>query len=100
YTSMNTLVYADIPDELTSSASTIASTGQQMAISFGVATASLATALFVPDRFHSTPLEMIHGIHRAFLVMGCFTVISTLIFSDLRSDDGSSVSQHQVLAHG
>jgi EmrB/QacA subfamily drug resistance transporter len=99
YTSMNTLVYADIPEELTSSASTIASTGQQMAISFGVATASLVTAIFVPDRFHSTPLEMIHGIHRAFLVMGCFTVISTLIFSELKKDDGASVSQHRIL-HG
>ena len=61
-----------------------------MAISFGVA---------VPDRFHSSPVEMIHGIHRAFPVMGGFTVISTAIFGDLKSDDGSSVSQHQVL-HG
>jgi len=100
YTSMNTLVYADIDEEQTSGASTIAATGQQMAISFGVATASLVTALFVPDRFHSSPLEMIRGIHRAFLVMGSFTVISTAIFAELRSDDGSSVSQHQVLSHG
>jgi hypothetical protein len=42
---------------------------------------------------------MIHGIHRAFLVMGCFTVISTLIFSELKKDDGASVSQHRIL-HG
>ena len=34
---MNTLVYADVTDEQTSSASTIASTVQQMSISFGVA---------------------------------------------------------------
>ncbi|MEI9973878.1 MAG: hypothetical protein WDO73_18580 [Ignavibacteriota bacterium] len=46
---MNTLVYADISDQQTSSASTIASTMQQMSISFGVATASLATAYFVPQ---------------------------------------------------
>ena len=39
--------------EQTSSASTIASTMQQMSISFGVASASLATAFFIPDRFHS-----------------------------------------------
>ena len=44
YTSMNTLVYADVTEEQASSASTIASTMQQMAISFGVATASLATS--------------------------------------------------------
>ena len=100
YTSMNTLVYADIPEEQTSSASTIASTMQQMSISFGVATASLATAFFVPDRFHATPGEMIHGIHRAFLAMGVLTVVSTAIFADLKKDDGNNVSQHKVLSHG
>jgi len=96
---MNTLVYADIPEEQTSSASTMASTGQQMAISFGVATASLATAFFVPDRFHSSPAQMIRGIHHAFLVMGGFTVISTLIFSELKKEDGANVSQHQAVEH-
>ena len=54
YTSMNTLVYADVTEEQTSSASSIASTMQQMSISFGVASASLATAFFIPDRFHSS----------------------------------------------
>src|SRR5208337_4293168 len=39
YTSMNTLVYADIAEKDTSSASSIASTMQQMSISFGVAMA-------------------------------------------------------------
>jgi EmrB/QacA subfamily drug resistance transporter len=100
YTSMNTLVYADITEEETSGASTIASTMQQMSISFGVATASLAAAFFIPDRFHSSPLEMIHGIHRAFLVLGGFTVVSTVIFAELKSADGENVSQHKVLSHG
>jgi predicted MFS family arabinose efflux permease len=53
YTSMNTLVYADITEEETSSASSIASTMQQMSIGFGVASAGLATALFIPSRAHS-----------------------------------------------
>jgi EmrB/QacA subfamily drug resistance transporter len=44
YTSMNTLVYADVTDEQESSASSIASTMQRMALSFGVASASLVTA--------------------------------------------------------
>ena len=99
YTSMNTLVYADISDEATSSASTIASTMQQMSISFGVASASLTTAFFIPDRFHSSAPEMIHGIHKAFLVLGGLTVLSTLIFSGLKSGDGDSVSQHKGLEH-
>jgi EmrB/QacA subfamily drug resistance transporter len=99
YTSMNTLVYADVTEEQTSSASTIASTMQQMSISFGVASASLATAFFIPDRFHSSPPEMIHGIHRAFLVLGAMTVLSTIVFSELKSDDGDSVSQHKEIQH-
>ena len=37
YTSMNTLVYAEIDEEEASAASSIASTAQQMSISFGVA---------------------------------------------------------------
>ena len=71
YTSMNTLVYADVTEEETSSASTIASTMQQMSISFGVATASLATAFFIPDRFVRIAREMIHGIHGRFWCWEC-----------------------------
>jgi MFS family permease len=99
FTSMNTLVYADVTDDETSSASTIASTAQQMSTSFGVATASLATAFFIPDRFHSNAPEMIHGIHRAFLVLGTLTVLSTIVFADLKDGDGNSVSQEKVLPH-
>jgi MFS family permease len=97
YTSMNTLVYADVSEGQTASASTIASTAQQMSLSFGVASASLVTAVFIPDRFRTTSTEMIHGIHHAFLVLGALTVISTLVFRELRSNDGSSVSQHRAV---
>jgi len=96
YTSMNTLVYADVTDEETSSASSIASTMQQMSISFGVAVAGLATAFFVP-RVHSNPAEMIHGVHRALLVLGGFTILSTVIFHNLKSGDGQNVSQQKVV---
>jgi EmrB/QacA subfamily drug resistance transporter len=94
YTSMNTLVYADVTEEQTSNASSIASTMQQMSISFGVASASLVAALFIPDRFHSSGPELIHGIHQAFFVLGAMTVLSTVVFSGLKSGDGDSVSQH------
>ena len=98
YTSMNTLTYADISEEQTSGASSIASTVQQMSISFGVATAGLATAFFVPQ-VHTKPGEMIHGIHKALVVLGGFTILSTIVFSRLKSGDGSSVSQQKEV-HG
>jgi MFS family permease len=97
YTSMNTLVFADVTEEDTSSASSIASTMQQMSISFGVASASLATAFFIPDRYHSSSPEMIHGIHQAFLVLGLLTILSTLIFHELKSTDGDAVSRQKVI---
>ena len=98
YTSMNTLVYADIAEDQASNASSIASTMQQMSISFGVAAAGLATAFFIPERVRSSPSELIHGIHQAFLLLGAFTVLSTAVFRKLKSGDGSNVSQHKVIA--
>jgi EmrB/QacA subfamily drug resistance transporter len=95
YSSMNTLVYADVDDAETSSASTISSTGQQMSISFGVASASLVTAFFIPDRYNASGAQMVHGIHQGFMVLGTFTILSTIVFLGLRKNDGASVSQHE-----
>ncbi len=99
YTSMNTLVYADISEQQASSASSIASTAQQMSISFGVAAASLVIALFIPDRFHVSSGQMIQGIHKGLFVLGGLTVISTIIFRELKSSDGQNASRHKELAH-
>jgi MFS family permease len=99
YTSMNTLVYADVTEEQTSGASTITSTVQQMSISFGIATASLLTAGFIPDRFHSSAPELIHGVHAAFLILGGWTILSSLIFHELKKNDGDALSLHRKLPH-
>jgi EmrB/QacA subfamily drug resistance transporter len=95
YTSMNTLVYADIPDDKASNASSIASTMQQMSISFGVAAAGLTTAMFIPASASSNAGEMIHGLHEAFLVLGGFTVLSTVIFHRLKSGDGENETRQK-----
>ena len=99
YTSMNTLVYADVTEGHASSASTIASTMQQMAISFAIATASLTTACFIPDRFHTSAPEMIHGIHQAFFVLGGLTILSSFVFRELKGNDGNTISLHKGLQH-
>ena len=98
YTSMNTLVYADTTDQQSSAASSIASTMQQMSISFGVATAGLATAFFVPSSGQSGATEMIHGIHKALVALGILTIVSTIVFRSLKPGDGDTVS-HQKIFH-
>jgi EmrB/QacA subfamily drug resistance transporter len=100
YTSMNTLVYADVAPDQTSNASSIASTFQQMALSFGVASAGLVTAFFIPDYLHAPPDKLVSGIHDAFLTMGVFTILSTLMFWRLKRDDGANVTQQKVASTG
>jgi EmrB/QacA subfamily drug resistance transporter len=99
-TSMNTLVYSDIPQEQTSNASSIASTLQQLSISFGVAAAGLTTAFFVPASLRSNPVEFIGGLHEAFLALGGFTVLSTVVFWRLKPGDGGATSQQKDLQVG
>jgi hypothetical protein len=51
------------------------------------------------DRFHTSASEMIRGIHRAFLVLGGLTVLSAVVFRELKSHDGDNVSLHEVPQH-
>jgi hypothetical protein len=93
YSSMNTLAYADVPDAEASKASAMASTMQQMSLSFGVAVASLTAAEFIPAGMHGDSLELIHGIHLAFIAMGILTMASAAIFFQLKSNDGDNLSR-------
>ena len=43
---------------------------------------------------------MIHGIHEAFLVLGGFTILSTIVFHRLKRGDGANVSQQKDLHLG
>jgi MFS family permease len=99
YSSMNTLVFADVPEEATSGASAITSTVQQMSISFGIAIGSLLTAFFIPDRLHVSAPQLIHGIHLTFLILGGWTIVSSYIFLELKKNDGNTLSLHQALPH-
>lgn len=100
YTSMNTLVYADVPDASASYASSIASTFQQLSVSFGVAIAGLTTVFLVPDRLRSNPAAMMAGLHEAFLALGVFTIFSTLIFWRLKREDGEDETRQKDIHLG
>ena len=92
FTSMNTLVYADISDRDASMANSIASTAQMMALSFGVAFASLVTAWFVGDVPQSDRLHFMGALHHAFIALGGVTILSSLMFWRLEPNDGNNVS--------
>lgn len=95
FTSMNTLVYADIPDRDASMATSIASTAQMMSLSFGVAFASLVAAWFVGGIPEATSTNLMPALHKAFLVLGGLTILSSLSFWRLHPDDGNNVSNRR-----
>jgi EmrB/QacA subfamily drug resistance transporter len=95
YTSMGTLAFADLGDSDASMGSSISSTVQQMSMSFGIAIASLLTAMFIGGR-QAGSAAMIAGVHRTFLSLGGLTVASALVFVQLRAGDGAAVSLHRI----
>jgi hypothetical protein len=67
-----------------------------LAVSFGVAAASLTAAVFIPGHAHAAAPEMIRGIHLALRVLGALTIVATIVFSELRPSDGAAVSSHKA----
>ncbi len=100
FTSMNTLVYADISDRDASMANSIASTAQMMALSFGVAFASLTTAWFIGGIPQSDHTHFVTALHRSFLALGTVTALSSLMFWRLHPNDGNNVSNRSSTPEG
>jgi EmrB/QacA subfamily drug resistance transporter len=93
FSSMNSMAYADVSSRQASMASTIASSVQQLSISFGLAFASIIAALFLGDIPQSNRAAVTDALHHAFITLGCLTMISSLSFWSLRKNDGDNVSR-------
>lgn len=93
FSSMNSIAYADVTAADSSMASTIASSMQQLSMSFGLATGSLLTGWFLGDLPQSNRLALTSAIHHAFLTLAVVTILSSLTFWSLRKEDGESISK-------
>jgi EmrB/QacA subfamily drug resistance transporter len=93
FSSMNSMAYADIDAANSSMASTIASSLQQMSMSFGLACATLVTAWFLGDLPQTDRVAVSAALHHAFLALGGLTIASSWTFWALRTDDGQAVSR-------
>ncbi len=91
FTSMNTLVFADMGPAETSGASALSSAMQQLSISFGIAVASLVVAVFLETHVGDTG-RMAPAIRQTFLALGGVTVLSSTVFWQLRPTDGQNLS--------
>ncbi len=93
YTSMNSMAYADIEAADSSMASTIASSMQQMSMSFGLACGSLVAGWYLGDLPQTDRGAVTTALHYAVLTLGAFTMLSSLSFRSLHPQDGESVSR-------
>ena len=96
FTSMNSMAFADIDTSDASMASTIASSMQQMSMSFGLACGSLIAGWYLGDLPQTDRAAVTTALHDAFLTLGGLTVLSSLSFWSLRPGDGESVSRGRL----
>jgi EmrB/QacA subfamily drug resistance transporter len=83
YTVMNTLIYTDLDIRHASMASSMASTAQYLAMSFGIALATLLMAAFL--RNHS-PTAYVAAFRWTVLVLAVITAVAGRVFTHLRHD--------------
>jgi EmrB/QacA subfamily drug resistance transporter len=95
YSGMSSLGYADLAPEDLSSATSIMSTIQQLALSFGVAVSAMLIRLFSAGPAGTLQLSV--GVfHHTFLALGIFTWCSILLFLRLKPEDGNQMIKHET----
>jgi MFS family permease len=93
FTSMNSMAYADVDTTDSSMASTIASSLQQISMSFGLACGSLIAAWYLGDLPQTDRVAVTAALHHALVTLGGLTILSSLSFWSLSAKDGESVSR-------
>jgi EmrB/QacA subfamily drug resistance transporter len=91
FSSMNSLAFADIDDRSSSMANTIASSMQQLSMSFGLACGSLLTGWYLGNLPQTDQVAVINALHAALLTLGAATIVSSLSFWALRPEDGHTL---------
>jgi hypothetical protein len=90
FTALGTLAYADVPNEMMSSASTLSSMAQQFSMSLGVTIAALI--LHFSLWFHGSKTLTVHDFTPAFLIIGVLSLLSALTYLALEDHAGEVVS--------
>lgn len=99
FSSMNSMAYADIDKEDSSMAATIASSMQQLSMSFGLACGTLIAAWYLGDIPQSDRTAVMSALHHVFLTLGGLTTISSFFFWGLDAHDGENISKGEPAAN-
>ena len=92
FSSMNTIILADLNSTQSSSGNTLHAINQQLSISFGLA-AGMSLLRLAQDML---PENNVHTAFRiTFIALGLITAISSLIFSRLHKTDGENLAHRK-----
>jgi EmrB/QacA subfamily drug resistance transporter len=95
YSGMNSLAYAEITEDNFSTATSLMSTMQQLAQSFGVTLGAM-----LMNYYSSYGAQLTLPIFRhTFFAMGLFTLFSILIFMRLKPEDGAEMINEPISEH-
>jgi EmrB/QacA subfamily drug resistance transporter len=90
FTALGTLAYADVPESMMSSASTLSSMAQQFFLSLGVTVAALILHLSLS--VHGSSALSVANFQPAFVIIGLLAFLATLMFFLLEQHAGEVVS--------
>ena len=93
FSSINGMAYADVAMPDTSMATSIASTLQQLSLSFGLACSSLIAGWYLGHVPQTQQVAVTTALHYTFITLGLLTIASSLSFWTLRQGDGDNVSR-------
>jgi hypothetical protein len=93
FSSINSMAYSDIEAFESSMATSIASTLQQLSLSFGLACSSLIAGWYLGTLPQTDQLAVTSALHHTLVTVGMLTILSSLSFWTLRKGDGDSVSR-------
>jgi EmrB/QacA subfamily drug resistance transporter len=93
FSSMNSIAYADIEGADSSMASTIASSLQQLSMSFGLAFGSLIAGWYLGDLPQTDKAALTNALHHAFMTLAVLTALSSVTFWTLRKSDGEGLAK-------
>jgi MFS family permease len=94
FTALNTVAFAEIPENMLSRANTLYNMMQQLTLSLGVATGALMLNLTL--RYHASTNLQAQDFWPAFIAIGAFVLLALGAFIPLARNAGSEVSGHKI----
>ena len=94
FTAMNTLSLADLDYTNSSEGNSVLTITQQLSQTFSISVASLILGMFKNMESLTNGVD-VQAFRYSFLLLGILTVLSTLIFIQLKPTDGMSMSGHK-----